>query len=369
MARSRSLAAPLAASLVLLLLYASLYPFEGWRWPPGASATDLLRLPWYPQQGSFDDAINWAGYVPLGLLVFVLALRRGSRAAPALAWAVFGPAALSFGLEVAQHLVPGRVPSARDWALNTLGATCGALSALVLHGLGALERGRRLRARWFEADSAFVLALLVLWPVALLFPAPVPLGLGHVFDPLQNLAAALLRDAGWTAAASELAARATLREPPLPPLREGACIALGLLAPTLLALCVTRTPGRRVAMAAGALPVALLAMTLATALNFGPAHALAWMLPAVLPALLVATVLGLLACALAPRTVAALALAVLAAMVALVAQAPADPYYAASLQAWEQGRFVRFHGLAQWIGWLWPYAAIAWLLARLSRRT
>jgi hypothetical protein len=36
-----------------------------------------------------------------------------------------------------------------------------------------------------------------------------------------------------------------------------------------------------------------------------------------------------------------------------------------SLQAWEQGRFVRFHGLAQWIGWLWPYAAIGWLLARL----
>ena len=26
-----------------------------------------------------------------------------------------------------------------------------------------------------------------------------------------------------------------------------------------------------------------------------------------------------------------------------------------SLQAWEQGRFIRFHGLAQWVGWLWPY--------------
>ncbi len=37
-------------------------------------------------------------------------------------------------------------------------------------------------------------------------------------------------------------------------------------------------------------------------------------------------------------------------------QAPVDPYFAQSLQAWEQGRFIRFHGLAQWIGWLWPYA-------------
>ena len=43
--------------------------------------------------------------------------------------------------------------------------------------------------------------------------------------------------------------------------------------------------------------------------------------------------------------------------VALVAQAPSDPYYADSLQQWEQGRFIHFHGLAQWVGWLWPFAA------------
>ena len=41
-----------------------------------------------------------------------------------------------------------------------------------------------------------------------------------------------------------------------------------------------------------------------------------------------------------------------------------DPYFADSLQGWEQGRFIRFHGVARWIGWLWPYAAMAWLLAR-----
>jgi hypothetical protein len=55
-------------------------------------------------------------------------------------------------------------------------------------------------------------------------------------------------------------------------------------------------------------------------------------------------------------------------MVALVAQAPTDPYFAQSLQAWEQGRFIRFHGAAQWVGWLWPYAAMAYLLARVSAR-
>jgi hypothetical protein len=52
----------------------------------------------------------------------------------------------------------------------------------------------------------------------------------------------------------------------------------------------------------------------------------------------------------------------------LVAQAPADPYFAESLNAWEQGRFIRFHGAAQWVGWIWPYAGLTYLLARLAVR-
>jgi hypothetical protein len=70
-----------------------------------------------------------------------------------------------------------------------------------------------------------------------------------------------------------------------------------------------------------------------------------------------------------PRLAAGLGLAALTALVVLVAHAPTDPYYAASLQGWEQGRFIRFHGMAQWIGWLWPYAAMTWLLSRLARRS
>ena len=42
------------------------------------------------------------------------------------------------------------------------------------------------------------------------------------------------------------------------------------------------------------------------------------------------------------------------------------PYFAQSLHGWEQGRFIRFHGAAQWVGWLWPYAAIVYLLTRLA---
>ena len=52
----------------------------------------------------------------------------------------------------------------------------------------------------------------------------------------------------------------------------------------------------------------------------------------------------------------------------LLNQAPSGPYFAETLQIWEQGRFVRFNGLAQWLGWLWPFAALVYVLVRLSVR-
>ena len=42
--------------------------------------------------------------------------------------------------------------------------------------------------------------------------------------------------------------------------------------------------------------------------------------------------------------------------------------YKRQLQAWEQGRFIRFYGLGQWLGWLWPYAALMYVVLHVSRR-
>jgi hypothetical protein len=48
-------------------------------------------------------------------------------------------------------------------------------------------------------------------------------------------------------------------------------------------------------------------------------------------------------------------------------QAPASEYFTQTLKTWEQGRFIRFNGLAQWLGWLWPYVTLAYVLVRVSR--
>ena len=108
-------------------------------------------------------------------------------------------------------------------------------------------------------------------------------------------------------------------------------------------------------------------MTLSTALNFGPGHALSWLTPGAWLACALCIPLALPFVWLPRRWCAALALLILAVGVALGAQMPTGAYHALNLQAWEQGRFIRFHGLALWVAWLWPYLAMAWLMSRLAR--
>lgn len=363
----RSTAGSLAAVYLMLVAYASLYPFEGWRWPAGQSLPALMALPWPPYRSRFDDWANLLGYAPLGALLVAAVLRNGGSTARALVAGIAVPAAMSYVMEVVQNFIPGRYPSLRDWALNAAGAGAGALLAWMLQALGLFDRWQRIRERWFVRDSSGAIALTLLWPVALLFPTPIPLGLGQIFHELRSLIESALAGTPWAAVASAgfgttPAARA------LPAAKEAVAIGLGMLAPCLLAAAVTRAGLRRLFVPAGAAVLALATMTLSTALNFGPEHAWAWLTPVTLPAIGGATLLAVLVSPLGPRVTAALGLVVLAALITLVADAPADPYYAASLQAWEAGRFIRFHGLAQWVGWAWPYAAMAWLMMRLARR-
>ncbi|HQC98109.1 MAG TPA: VanZ family protein [Aquabacterium sp.] len=365
---SRSSAVPLAWAWAGLIVYASLFPFDGWRWPPGAQAWQLLRLAWPRYFIPFDIAGNLLAYAPLGGLAALAALRHGRGPWLALAGAVLLGSAMSYAMEVVQHLLPQRVPSLLDWVLNSAGTLLGALLVLAGNALGLLRRWQAARDRWLDTGNAGALALLVLWPVALLFPTPVPLGLGQVGEVLRDALSALLVDVPWAQPLADWLVPPTDPVAPLSPQAEALAVMLGLLSPCLLAFSAARPGWRRLGLALGAAALAIGATTLSTALNFGPDHALAWRTPGTLAALGVALLLALAALWLPPRLAGALALVALTGGAVLVHGAPTDPYYADSLQGWEQGRFVRFHGVAQWLGWLWPYAAMGWLLARVGRR-
>ena len=371
MTRHRSSAVPLSWLYGALIVYASLYPFVGWR-IPGVGPLDFLLLGWPRYWTRFDVVANLLGYLPLGFLLFVAIVRGGRGAGASALLACAGGALLALAMEILQNYLPHRVSSNVDLALNAAGTAIGVAIGALLHWRGGIAQWQKLRDRWFVARSAGGLALLVLWPIGLLFPTAVPFGLGHVLGRIQPLVIELLAGtpaASWTEGWAVAVAPAVEAAPPaLTSTTELSIIVLGLLAPCLVAFTIAIPGWRRAVLALGAALIGAATTTLSTALNFGPTHAFSWTTHQALQALAIGTGAAMLL-SLVPRRVAAgFGLIALTALLMLVARAPADPYFAESLQGWEQGRFIRFHGAAQWVGWLWPYAALTYLLVRLAAR-
>lgn len=360
----RSSLVPLALLYAALIVYASLYPFGDWVTPHQPLWAFMLE-PWPRWWTGFDLISNLLGYLPLGMAVAGAALRGGRSRGWALGLALGCGMLLSGAMETLQNFLPQRVPSNLDWALNALGTAAGALAMLALQAMGALGRWQALRERWFIERSAGGLTLLLLWPSALLFPTPAPLGVGQVADRVDDLVARALQGSaleGWIQAPMASAVAK------LPAVTELVVVALGLLVPCLLAFSISPPRWPRLVLVAGALALGFATTTLSTALSYGPQHALAWITPATPVGLTVGTAIALALIPVPTRAAAALGLVAITALAGFVNDAPADPYYAQSLAAWEQGRFIRFHGLAQWVGWLWPYAVLVYLIGRAAAR-
>ncbi|HEX9719546.1 MAG TPA: VanZ family protein [Ramlibacter sp.] len=359
---------PLSQAYVALIVYASLYPFSGWR-NQGIAPWEFLWSPLPKYWTGFDVAANVAGYVPLGFLLALSFLRRGKeRFAPttntaAITVATLSAAVLALWMEAIQSYLPSRVASNVDFGLNVAGALLGAVLAGGLELAGAIDRWSRFRVRWFVEDSRGALVLLALWPFALLFPASVPLGLGQVFERLETALADWLLDTPFL----EWLPVRDVELQPLVPGAEMICVALGAIIPCLLGYSIIQSIGRRVVFGAAAVAVGIAATALSAALSWGPSHAWAWLSLPVRMGLTVGLLLALVLLAIPRRGCAALVLLALVVHLSLLNQAPESAYFAHTLQTWEQGRFIRFHGLAQWLGWLWPYAALAYVLVRVSR--
>lgn len=372
--------AVVAASLIA---YASLYPLTGWDHPAGWAAWREIRLPWPRRWTTFDVVANVLGYLPLGALLWAARVRSGANGPWGAALvSVALCTLLSAGLEALQNLLPGRVPSSLDLACNAAGAVLGCALAALVQAAGWADAWQRWLEAWIRRESAAASTLLLLWPLALLYPTPLPLALGQVFDQLAVWSAEWMSgsvfEPGWRAAlgleavsdAPEAVAAAatggglTASEvrPPLSPRTEAVAIAFALLAPCMVAFTVARPGWRRVGLALGAAGLAWGALTLSAALNFSPQHALSWQTPQALAGIVLGMVAAIGLSWAPTRLCVGLGLLAIGAMLALVAQAPADPYFAESLASWEQGRFIRFHGASQWIGWIWPFAAAVYLL-------
>lgn len=350
---------PLALVYAGLIVYASLYPFADWR-NQGIAPWDFLLAPWPRYWTGFDLGSNVLGYIPLGFLLALSALRTG-RAAKAVRLATLAAGLSSLVMETLQSYLPARVPSNVDLGLNVLGACLGAVVASLLETWGAIDRWSRFRARWFLPDARGALVLLALWPLALLFPAAVPMGLGQVFERLEAALAEYLQDTPFL----EWLPVRDLDLEPLVPGAELLCVMLGILIPCLLGFCVIRSMARRTVFVGVVVLAGVGATALSAAMSYGPAHAWAWLDLPVQAGLGAGGVLALMLLPVPSRVSAALLLLALGVYLSVLNQAPTSAYFAQTLQTWEQGRFIRFHGLAQWLGWLWPYAALLYVVTRV----
>lgn len=357
----------MALAYSALVVYASLYPLTGWVWPTNPPWSFLFQpLPkWWT---AFDLVANVLGYIPLGALMSMLWVRRHEHAGLAVLRAGFSASLLSLLLEFGQAFMQQRVPSNVDWGLNSLGALMGAALGIWLAEHRAVEAAIRWRRRWWRVDAPGGFVLWCLWPFALLYPLPMPFALGRWVEPFSQ---ALL---GWAADSVLLTQQpwgmdlgSALQPAGLSPGGQWLLMVVSLLTPCLLAFTLMRPTWRRGLAAGMVLLAGALMMSLSTALAFSPQYAGGWLSPLVMAAMAVAGLLMLALLWVPMRMAAALLVLCIGVQMALINQLPADVFVNQSLQSWEQGRFIRFHGLSQWLGWLWPLGVLGFALRLLGR--
>jgi VanZ family protein len=342
--RSATLVRFALAAYLLLVAYGSLHPFAGWH-RQGISPFAYLVAPFPRYFTAFDVAANVVAYLPLGALA-VLALPRLPRLAAVLAAIAVG-ATTSLLLEAVQSYLPTRIPSNLDLAANVAGTAVGAVvgvaAARALAPGGALQG---LRTRTFRAGAGVDLGLVLtaLWVFTQLNPETLLFGNGNLHVLFDSTPADLYPAATFARI-------------------EAVVAGTNLVAAALFAALLVADDGPRRLVAALLVLAALAARTIAFAVLFAPDAAFAWLTPGAAAGLAIGGAAAILMVGLPkPWALASCSFALLAATV-IVNLAPENPYLAHSLAVWRQGHFLNFNGLTRTVSMLWPYAALAYLLA------
>jgi VanZ family protein len=357
-ARSSPVARAALLVYLLLIVYASWFPFSGWR-SSGLSPFAFLNLTPQRYWTGFDVMVNVVGYIPLGALI-VLGVYPRVRGV----WAVLLAAAcgvlVSGTMEAVQTYLPSRVPSNLDFFTNAAGCFVGAcLGAAASRSLLDQSRLYRLRRRWFAPHASQGLVLLALWPLAQIYPQGYLFGHGQVLPIISEW----LSD--WLDTNIDLV---TMLRPGAEMsveqywLSETIITACGMTGAALTLLCLLRRGAPRYPLMLAMLGAALLVKTLASSLLFTPDNALVWVTPGAQGGFLIGLIM-LAGLAFAPQ-VAQRRLAVVTLVLSLVVvnTIPVNPYFVSTLQGWVQGKFLNFNGAAQFLSLLWPFAALWFLL-------
>jgi VanZ family protein len=348
---------------LVLIVYASWYPFSGWQVNNLAAISDVIKQ-WPRYWSLFDVAMNIVGYIPLGILIVFALYPKFQRFRAVIFAAVLGTL-LSMSMEGVQYFIPHRVTSILDLITNASGTLIGAIAGAMLSP-SLLEKGRLglLRKHWLHQESSRELLVLSLWPLAQIFPQAYLFGLGQMlpifsswldefFDIDIDLSAFLINGV-------ELEAEEFL-------LSETFITACGCTGAILICLFLLNRHAPKFWLACLLLLAALGSKALASALLFSPEVAFAWMTPGAKAGLLISVIM-LYGFSFAPTQVQRrLAILMLLMSLALSNLIPSNPYFVISMQNEVQGKFLNFYGAAQFLSIVWPLVAL-WYLFNHSHR-
>ncbi|HEX4780726.1 MAG TPA: VanZ family protein [Usitatibacter sp.] len=331
-----------AAAWLLLLFYASLYPFGPLRetsWDAVAGAFARPR-----SFTTFDTIVNVLAYMPFGLIL-CLHLHEHSTRRAAMVKAVVIGAAFSLAMETVQLFIPGRVSSVYDILANAAGTLLGALAfvdplyAVVTRPLGLAREEMVIAGPWGDAG----LVLVLLWLIAQLNPGLPFFGAGNIVGADSDV--------------NQLA------------ILHSAAVAMGIAGFGLfISSLLAEGPGSLRATLV-LLSVALWLKFMAASMMLQPHFAEEW--------LSVGRIVGLVAgiAMLVParrfsrstRTYLALMLVLAGALASKIAGAYSPLEEFMRLFRWPYGQLANFATMTRFLHELWPFAAVVFLIALFLR--
>ncbi len=353
---------PLAFIYSLLIIYASCYPFSVWR-NQGLDFFDFLWAPMPKYWTVFDVVINAVGYIPLGFLAFLTVRSQYSNAA-CLLLGLLWTGLLSVGMETVQGFMPLRVSSNLDVLLNLLGGLLGSLMAWFASGLGLVKLWDEIKSHWFVGESRGAVVLLALWPIALIFPTEIPFALGQITEKFYRF---VLNHAGnqevlvWplTQQFDQLLNSTWI---------NSMLICLGIVFPCLIYYSVVEIVWKRFLGMLLIIAMGIAMVSLSSGFTFGSERAIEWFNLDVQIALILVFLICLLLLAVPTKGILVCLLTLAIVYLVAINMIPLSTYFYQTLSSWEQGRFARFTGLAQWLGWGWPFALVFYPVLRFFGR-
>lgn len=349
---------------ILLIAYASFYPFHPWG-NKGIAWWSFLVQPLPNYQTWFDVSSNILGYIPLGFLATWAALRDNNQyvVRGSVYIGVFLTVMLSFVAETTQNYMPLRVASNLDLALNIAGGVLGAVMAWISARLGALHFFSHILQRWVAPDTRFALVIILLWPWALLYPQPVAFGLGHVQERLENWLGYQLAGSPWV----EWLPWHAIEPQPLLHWQVALVVAIALWLPCLLLYIAIPHWMHRLPITVILLATGILAHALGHALARGPENAWGWLWLPVQQGMLIGVACGIFS-SFVPRWLSKLLiLLLLLIQLPLLNDAAISAYYDNwQAQTWLPGQFIRFYGITRWLGWLWPWILLLYIVVQIA---